>query len=162
RWRWRRARPLRRGRRRLPRRRRCCDRRRSASLPSLRRGGGRLLFASVRSLIHPRELPIRFPCPHSSQRISVAPRPLYCASCDRDVIELEYLTDRQVRALKARALAGERICVRYRVGGDGLIKLKPRTSHSLGGAAAAGLATLLTCATAQADTSVPPRPGAGA
>ncbi len=103
------------------------------------------------------DLPIRFPCPDKNKQLSAVPGQLYCATCDRDVIELDRLTAAEVRKLKKRAYSGERICVRYRVDGDGLIQLRPSPPiRPLGAvAAAAGLAAMIAGGGAQADSSVP-------
>jgi len=105
--------------------------------------------------MHRSELPIRFPCPDPAKQTTSTPGRLYCATCDRDVVELDRLNEREVRALKARADAGERICVRYRVDTEGLIQLRaaPPRRRPI---AAAGLATLLACGTAAADSTLPP------
>jgi hypothetical protein len=103
------------------------------------------------------ELPIRFPCPDKNKQLAATPGTLYCATCDRDVIELEYLTAREVRALKKRADEGERICVHYKVDEDGLIQLKrsPPMRPMRAMAAAAGIAMALTGGAAIADATVP-------
>jgi hypothetical protein len=103
------------------------------------------------------ELPIRFPCPDKNKQLGGATGILYCGTCDRDVIEVEYLTAKEVRALKKRADGGERICVRYKVDGDGLIQLKrsPPMRPMRAIAAAAGIAAVLAGGAATADATVP-------
>jgi hypothetical protein len=101
--------------------------------------------------MHRSELILRHPCPRPDKQL----RNMHCDHCDRDVIDLARLTEREVRALKKRALGGERICVRYRVDGDGLIQLRRPPRPVRTAAVAAGLAALLACGAARADTSVP-------
>jgi hypothetical protein len=114
--------------------------------------------------MHSRELPIRFPCPAPGPSLTVEAGRLHCAACDREVIELDRLSEAEVRSLRKRARKGERICVRYRADEDGLIQL--RRSRPLrplrAAAAAAGLASLLACGAAGADASLPRAAGSTA
>jgi len=116
-----------------------------------------LAAAAVSMNMRASDLPIRFPCPDKQKQISGEAGRLYCGTCDRTVIELEYLTEKEVRKLKKRADEGERICVRYWVNPEGLVRLRP--SPPMGkmraAAAAAGIAALIAGGSAQADATVP-------
>jgi hypothetical protein len=106
--------------------------------------------------MHRRELPIRTPCRERELQ------GLFCTSCQREVFDVERLTAAEVRALRRRAADGERICVRYRVDDQGFIQLRPRPAPARAALVAAGLASLLACGAAQADTTVPTPPAASA
>lgn len=73
-----------------------------------------------------KDLRVIFPEPCSEKWDAMAPRGCnrFCAQCDRTIFDLSALDIDQAEAMLAD---GNRVCVRARIDGDGVVELKPRS-----------------------------------